>query len=174
MHPSRRSAANLNHRFFAATWVIAAVRRMKSHYLLPSAVAESFASLTNPYESSFAQASPGPPENKPRVVRWRLAPTILLGVLGGIGLLIGVGFSGMSAYNLVLIFGNNDLREFVLTEKPSALITLVFGPVVCLCWGCSWLYSSRCFWNSRWRVATFMFIFGAAALGGMMNLPLPR
>ena len=150
------------------------VRRMKSHYLLPSAVAESFASLTNPYESSFAQASPGPPENKPRVVRWRLAPTILLGVLGGIGLLLGVGFSGMSAYNLVLIFGNNDLREFVLTEKPSALITLVFGPVVCLCWGCSWLYSSRCFWNSRWRVATFMFIFGAAALGGMMNLPLPR
>jgi hypothetical protein len=25
MHPSRRSAANLNHSFFAATWVIAAV-----------------------------------------------------------------------------------------------------------------------------------------------------
>jgi hypothetical protein len=27
MHPSRRSAANLNHSFLAATWVIAAVRR---------------------------------------------------------------------------------------------------------------------------------------------------
>ena len=28
MHPSRRSAANFNHRFLAATWVIAAVTRI--------------------------------------------------------------------------------------------------------------------------------------------------
>ncbi|MCU0718778.1 MAG: hypothetical protein MUC83_03670 [Pirellula sp.] len=130
--------------------------------------------MTNPYESSCAQESPGLPEVKTRVVRWRLVPTILLSVFGGIGLLLGVGFGGMSAYNLILIFGNNELRDFVLIEKPSALITLVFGPVICLCWGCSWLYSSRCFWSRRWRVATFMFILGSAVLVGMMNLPLPR
>jgi len=29
MHPSRRSAANSNHSFFAATWVIATVRRIE-------------------------------------------------------------------------------------------------------------------------------------------------
>lgn len=130
--------------------------------------------MTNPYESSFTEASPGPLEIKTRVVRWRLVPTILLSVFGVIGLLLGVGFGGMSAYYLAMIVGNNELRDFVLTEKPSALITLVFGPVICVCWGCSWLYSSRCFWSRRWRVASFMFILGTAALGVMMNLPLPR
>lgn len=142
--------------------------------LTTHAVTESSASLNNPYESSFAKVTPEPSESKPRVVRWRLVPTILLAVLGGIGLLLGLGFGGMSAYNLVFIFGNNEIRDFVLTEKPSALITLIFGPVVCVCWGCLWLYSSSCFWNRRWRVATVMFILGAAALGGVMSLPLPR
>jgi hypothetical protein len=137
-------------------------------------MAESITSLTNPYESSFTQATPVLPEAKAGGVRWRLAPSILLGVFGGIGLLLGIGFGGLSVYNLVLIFGNTELRDFVLKEKPSAFITLVFGPVLCLCWGCSWLCSSCCFWSRRWRKATIVLIFGTLALGAMMILPLPR
>jgi hypothetical protein len=34
MHPSRRSAANLNHSFLAATWVIAAVRCLASDFVV--------------------------------------------------------------------------------------------------------------------------------------------
>jgi hypothetical protein len=41
MHPSRRSAANLNHSFLAATWVIAAVRRLASDFVVLVLVIES-------------------------------------------------------------------------------------------------------------------------------------
>jgi hypothetical protein len=37
MHPSRRSTANLNHSFLAATWVIAAVRAIRPGPFLSSA-----------------------------------------------------------------------------------------------------------------------------------------
>ena len=148
--------------------------RSSNAWSYPHVVKESSASLTNPFESSFAQPTPELPKSKPRGVRWRLAPTILLGALGGIGLLLGIGFGCMSAYNLALILGNHELRDYVLTEKLSFLFTLVFGPIVCVCWGCSWIYSSSCFWNRRWRLATFLLIFGAVALAGMMNLLVPQ
>jgi len=34
--------------------------------------------------------------------------------------------------------------------------------------------SSSCVWNRRWRLATFLLIFGAVALAGMMNLLVPQ
>lgn len=96
----------------------------------------------------------------------------MLGVLGLIGLLVAIGCGVLSSYNFVMVFRDSELRKFVWATKPSTFVFLVLFPVVCLVWGSSWLYSSRCFWKQRWKLAIVMFAIGAASLFAMVNLPV--
>jgi hypothetical protein len=94
----------------------------------------------------------------------------LVGGLGIVGILYGVVFGVLSVYNLVMIASDNELRNFVWAEKPTDIFLLIFGTLLGFAWGSCWLYSSRCFWNCRWKRGTLVLVIGMAVLFTIKSL----
>lgn len=108
----------------------------------------------------------------PKQTRWRLAPTIFLGVLGAIGLAVGLLLGGATAFNLFMLAKDPEFREYLLSDS-RAWAFILGAPLLCTAWGATWIYSARCCWRRQWKRCLVSLIAGTVAIIAFVNLPVP-
>jgi len=120
---------------------------------------------TNPYASPQAEltlpdsSSEGDPAAKPKLLRWRLIPTVLLVIFSGTWLL---GSFGMIVEALVHLIRNGTTEPL---NGPGVLYELLCAVGVGFV-GTVWAYSALACWRCRWWRAVLTTIFGYAFAAG--------
>lgn len=124
----------------------------------------------NPYETD---ATADESTTVVKAIRWRIAPALVLGILGMVGVVVAAIFAYLSMRNCLLIVQRPEFRDYMFS-KPSRFAYVIGAPVLCAAWGVTWICSARRIWQRRWRWALVFFIAGAVSLAAMVNLPIPK
>jgi xanthine/uracil permease len=99
----------------------------------------------NPYESPAGIESI---RLAHRILRWRLIPTAIIGLLGAVSFVFGMIAVGIMIY--VLVTRQNAQPPLLMI----AACTLYLGI------GIVWIIAARCFWRGRYRTAIAATIVG--------------
>ena len=120
----------------------------------------------NPYKSPQADISReaglnkagAPPPEKRKTLRWRVVPSALLWLFGGIFVVCGISFL------ITFLFR-------ALSNHPDDALEILLGIAISiswLFWGIAWCVGSHMIWRRRWLVATLAVGFGVACLVGSL------
>ena len=115
----------------------------------------------NPYESpgTTAQATR---RGTSGGFRWRLIPTVFLGIVGALILLFGIVTFGGNVWFRVFVAEAGLLSSIVL-DFVEAIAEILAGFGLCV--------ASRAFWRCRWRLAILaVIVSGIFAIGAGFNI----
>jgi len=120
---------------------------------------------SNPYESPRNEDCRRPSRSVSffafHATRWRLAPTLLFGVLGAVGVAVGLFMVCLLGVAVARALPDPDSRSFLMRTPEFVLVPLAW---ILLMMGCGvlWLVAARSFWYCRWKLAIVSFVIGLA------------
>lgn len=130
----------------------------------------------NPYQSPRDEdcRRPDPPVSflAFHAIRWRLAPAILFGVLGAVGVAVGLLLLFMLGVTVARALSDPDLRSFLMRTPEFVLVPLAWT-LLMTGWGLLWLVAARSFWYCRWKLAVVSLAIGLALFIIASNMPTP-
>lgn len=98
---------------------------------------------SNPYESPVSEHL----ERDVPGVRWRIAPTLLLGTLGIVFTLVGLAFCGVTVSRA----STWGLDTIINSQLAFSLVAWMFASGFFFALGgVTWIYSARSFWKRSW------------------------
>lgn len=130
--------------------------------------------MSNPYEPSRESSTVESSGQSSRLVRWRLAPTLFFGTLGAVGTAVAILLLIACVPNIVRMWNDVEFRNYIFERKMGEFGLLLLSPPLTALWGISWLFSAKCFWQRRWKMASSMVIIGVVSLAVLISLTPAR